>query len=258
MSDRMQRPLDQLPVLQAVSSNARWCNTICRIHGHAGEFLDNIWIMWHPAPPFYPNVITLADSPATTALIASIRNRIDSRIPDTWAVKDSFCTLDLSPLGFRPLFDATWIGRVPTRERPEVDLPHIRWQKLHRATELAVWEAAWRDAPSDTADAISPRLFLPPLLMDDTIAIIAAYHHDRIVAGAIAQHTDQVIGLSNVFVSSQHDAALRAGCIAAVMDLFPALPIVGYESGDDLAAFLALGFRELGPLRIWERARSSR
>jgi hypothetical protein len=27
-----------------------------------------------------------------------------------WAVNDSFQSLDLSPLGFEPLFDAEWVG----------------------------------------------------------------------------------------------------------------------------------------------------
>lgn len=253
----MRQSLNHMPVIQAVHNNAVWCDTICRSHGHAGRFLDSIWITAHPAPPFYPNAVTLAGSGATGAQLASIRSLIDAGLPGAWAVKDSFRTLDLTPLGFRPLFDATWIGRLSTLERPTADLPYLRWHRLQSATELAAWEAAWRGKPSATSDAPPARIFLPQLLTDDTIAIVAAYHDDRIIAGAIANQTDAVIGLSNVFVSQDDDAALRAGCIAAVMDLFPALPIVGYESGDDLAAFRALGFQELGPLRIWGRAPKS-
>jgi hypothetical protein len=253
----MQQSRNHVPVIQAVHNNAVWCDTICRTHGHAGEFLDGIWLTRHPAPPFYPNAVTLADSRATAAQLASIRSLIAAGLPGPWAVKDSFGTLDLTPLGFGPLFEATWVGRPSTLERSRADLPHLRWQKLHSATALAAWEAAWRGAPVDLADGIPPRIFLPPLLTDDTIAVVAAYHHDRIVAGAIANQTGEVIGLSNVFVSHPNDADVRAGCIAAVMDLFPPLPIVGYEAGDDLAAFLALGFQELGPLRIWGRARGA-
>ncbi len=257
VSERMRQSLNHVPVVQAIHNNAVWCDTICRTHGHAGEFLDGIWLTRHPAPPFYPNAVTLAGARATAAQLAAIRSLLAADLPGAWAVKDSWGTLDLTPLGFGPLFEATWIGRVGTLERPGVALPHLRWQKLHSATELGAWEAAWRGAPSDPSDARVPRIFLPQLLTDDTIAVIAAYHQDRIVAGAIANQTGEVIGLSNVFVAHPNAADVRAGCLAMVMDLFPALPIVGYESGDDLAAFLALGFQELGPLRIWGRATGS-
>jgi hypothetical protein len=37
----------------------------------------------------------------------------------------------------------------------------------------------------------------------------------------------------------------------AVHWLFPTLPVVGYERGDDLAAAVRHGFEPVGPLRIW-------
>jgi hypothetical protein len=124
----------------------------------------------------------------------------------------------------------------------------LRWSRIDSAAELAAWEVAWRGQPSDDPYA---RIFLPALLEDDSIAIVAAYRDQQIVAGAIANRTGQVGGLSNVFVATQDAQRLRAGCVAAAQECFPGLPLVGYESGADLAAFRALGFEELGPLRIW-------
>lgn len=60
-------------------------------------------------------------------------------------------------------------------------------------------------------------------------------------------------GISNIFVPPGDGERLRAGCVAAAQDAFPGLPLVGYESGQDLAAMRALGFEATGPLRVWLR-----
>jgi hypothetical protein len=41
-----------------------------------------------------------------------------------------------------------------------------------------------------------------------------------------------------------------------LIDLFPGLPIVGYESGAELALTQALGFEAVHPLRVWETVTS--
>ncbi|HEY0607737.1 MAG TPA: hypothetical protein VGD58_32785 [Herpetosiphonaceae bacterium] len=234
---------------QAVHNNAVWCDTICRTHGHAGEFVAGIWINRHAAPPFYPNAVTLAPDQADEQL-AAIRSLMAADVPGAWAVKDSFAALDLAPLGFRPLFDAAWLWRAGESAHVESQGADVRWSQIESAAELAAWEIAWRGEPSDDPYA---RIFLPALLEEDSIAILAAYRDQQIVAGAIANRTGQVVGLSNVFVPAQDAQQLRAGCVAAVQEHFLGLSLVGYESGADLAAFQALGFEELGPLRIWSR-----
>lgn len=230
-----------------VHNNAVWCDTICRAHGHAGEFLPGIWINRHAAPQFYPNAVTLAADPVDDQL-ATIRSLMAAGIPGAWAVKDSFAVLDLAPLGFRGLFEATWLWRSGEPLPVEAEPADLHWSQIDSATELAAWETAWRGEPADDPYA---RIFLPPLLEDESIVILAAYQDERIVAGAIANRTGQVVGLSNVFVPGQDAQRLRAGCVAAVQARFPGLPLVGYESGDELAAFRGLAFEALGPLRIW-------
>ena len=41
------------------------------------------------------------------------------------------------------------------------------------------------------------------------------------------------------------------GVLATIDDRFPALPVVGYEHGDDLTAAVRHGFEPIGALRIW-------
>jgi hypothetical protein len=62
--------------------------------------------------------------------------------------------------------------------------------------------------------------------------------------GAIANRTGPVVGVSNLFGDWRAAADSIAG-------RYPGLPLVGYESGDDLAAARRAGFTSTGPLRVW-------
>ena len=240
----------------AVHNNAVWCDTICRAHGTPGRFLEEIWINSQPSPPFYPNAVTLSGAEGIGMQLIAIRDLLETDLAGEWAVKDSFCTLDLAPLGFGPLFEAEWIWRSTAQPRPDGGIAGVGWTTIRHAPELAAWEAAWGGTPIGEAPTTT-RIFLPPLLEDEDIAVIAAYQDRRIVAGVIANRTGNVVGVSNLFVPEQDSERFRAGCIAAVIDAFPGLPLVGYESGHDLQAAQALGFDILGPLRIWARTQPS-
>jgi hypothetical protein len=83
-----------------------------------------------------------------------------------------------------------------------------------------------------------------------------------VIAGAVASRSDHVVGVSNVFaLDAGPDAAWRL-VLDAVHWLFPTLPVVGYERGDDLAAAVRHGFEPVGPLRIrlhgWRGFRAAR
>ncbi len=242
---------------QAVYNNAVWCDTVCRAHGRPGEFLEGIWINRHESSPFYPNAITLSDTTESAAQIAVIHELVQRGIPGEWGVKDSFDALDLAPLGFRPLFEATWLWRPATRLEPERGIDGVRWLRIKEASELARWERAWRGEPPDESNATHTRIFPPVLLTDDTIAVVAGYDQQRVVAGAIANRTGEVVGVSNLFVPPHDAARFRASCVATIHDIFPGLPLVGYNSGRDLDEMRALHFEELGPLRVWVRVHRS-
>lgn len=237
---------------RAVHNNAVWCDSVCRAYGSPGEFLDGIWINRGRTPRFYPNAVTLANDRGVAAQVEQIRTLSGAGIPGAWGVKDSFCALDLAPLGFQVLFEARWIWRPASLARPGGRPPGVSWKRIAGASELAEWERAWGGGAGDETDADAARVFLPSLLGDDDVAFVAAYRDRRIVAGAIANRTGDVVGISNMFVRDGDDVAVRAGCVAAVIDAFPDRPIAGYEMGDDLTAMGALGFDRLGPLRVWE------
>jgi len=235
---------------QAVHINALWCDAVCRAHGKPGLFTPDIWINRQTTPPYYPNAVTLT-ADGIAAQLKSIDELTQVGMAEEWAVKDSFCTLDLVPLGFRILFEAQWIYRPAGLPKPDADLTGVRWAKLAHAPDLAAWESAWRGEAANTTATSQASIFPPALLADREIAILAAYQGQQIVAGVIANRTDAVVGWSNVFLPDERTEAFRAGCVAAAMDVFPDLPLVGYEHGADLAAAQTLGFNQIGPLRIW-------
>jgi len=259
---------------QAARNNARWCDTVCRAHGLPGEFHAHLWLNRRPVPRYYPNAVTLSNTGGTSEQRAALQGLIAEGTLDNLAVKDSFCALDLAPLAFQFLFEATWLWRAPSRPEPISVMDGIQWAGVQEPSELARWETAWNGLPADEAAALparrghpcpphapmramtarSARIFPAALLDDEDLVFIAAYQGPHIVAGAIANRTEAVVGLSNVFVPPMEAARFWAGCVAAGLQAFPGLPLVGYERGEELIMARQLGFDDVGPLRVWVRA----
>lgn len=72
-------------------------------------------------------------------------------------------------------------------------------------------------------------------------------------AGAVANRSASLIGISNVFTARDDLDAAWAGALSAITRHSPGLPIVGYEQGTALAAAVRQGCTPIGPLRIWQR-----
>ena len=175
-------------------------------------------------------------------------------LPASAAVKDSFCRSELGSLAFRLLFEATWLWRAAGSAKPVAGLADCDWAIVRDAAELERWETAWNGAPAGEHDPPPERVFPPTLLADTSVVFIAAYQGQRIVAGAIANRTDDVVGLSNVFAPDGVAARFWPGCISAAMDVFPkATRWSATSAATHLAIAQALGFEALGPLRVWVR-----
>lgn len=243
----MTQPADTTLLLSAVRNNAVWCDAVCRSHGKPGAFEPHAWVSHTPTPPFYPNVVTLSGAEGVDAQFAAVAALATAGLARPWAVKDSFAALDLAPLGFRPLFDSTWIGRSARVQFPSDIASDVDWVTVRDAALLAAWEAAW----SGEAEPPKERVFRPALLDDPEVAVLAGVRDSRVIAGVVANRSDGVTGVSNLFVPD-NVPGLRAAALAAIAAVFPGTALVGYEHGDDLAAMLALGFTALGPLRVWE------
>jgi hypothetical protein len=142
-----------------IRNNAEWCDAVCRAHRKPGEFNTDIWLNRHRVPRFYPNVGTLVE-PCQRQLDL-IDELVAARVPPGWAVKDSFCMLDLASRGFEVLFMAEWIylpvsriGNITTSGKAR------RWEVVKSHDVLAEWESAWSRAAGDVSGG---RIFVPAL-----------------------------------------------------------------------------------------------
>jgi hypothetical protein len=229
--------------VRAARNNAEWCDLVCRAHGKPGEFHAGIWLNRNPVPRFYPNAGTLAEP--SVAQLDLIDELVAARLPSGWAVKDSFSMLELESRGFRTLFDAEWIYLPDSRI--EARTP-ARWEVVRGDLALAEWESAWSRSAGDASE---DKIFLPALLENKDVAVLAGFRDGQIVAGAIANRSDEVVGRSNFFAPASETVDHAAASIASIARVFPGLPIVGYEHGDDLRIAQSIGFESIGPLRIW-------
>jgi hypothetical protein len=215
----------------AARNNAEWCDLVCRGHGLTTQLDARLWVARRRSPPGYPDAVTLL--PDVT--IDEVLSGIDTS--DGCSVKDSFAALDLRPAGFRVLFEAEWIHGPPP---PDPALPET-WRLVGTPDELRVWAAAHGGGD----------VFVPQLLRDPRVAILAGHAGRTMVSGAIGSVGASVVGVSNVFTSAADPVELWRDAPRAIAYRFPGLPLVGYEAGTGLEAALRNGFAAVGPLRVW-------
>jgi hypothetical protein len=232
----------QLLVRAAARNNAEWCAVMCRSHGVASEFGEQAWAAPARTPLYYPDSVTLVPGADVAALVA----RIDTATPGA-SVKDSFADVELTEAGFHVLFDAQWIHRPASAPTIASDLA---WSVADSPDAQRAWALAW-DNGGGNAD-----LFRPGLLDDPSTFILAGRSPGgRVVAGAVASRSEQVVGVSNVFALKEGPDAAWPVVLDAVHQLFPTRPVVGYDHGDNLAAAVRHGFEPVGPLRVWIHSR---
>jgi len=229
------------------SNNAEWCDRVCRAHGVPGTFTPEIWFQPRVGPPYYSNAITLTRSGLAEQYIAIAQ--LEEALPQGFSVKDAFASLDLTKSGFHVLFDAEWVWLEPSpAARPENR--SSSWSQIQTEHELIRWEAAWAASGSPAASPV----FLPTLLADAPLAFFGAQRDGQVVAGCIANRSRaRVVGFSNFFAPDSGRERYRSEAVALVANFAKGNPLVGYDRGAELEGLQALGFRRVGPLRVWVR-----
>ena len=171
-------------------------------------------------PRFYPNAVTLSDGAADRAeQMSAIEILKSSNIPGRWAVKDSFNALDLGRRGFDVLLEASWIRNVMPLQGPPSDI---------------VWTRAAKDP-----------------IEDPNFAMFEGRRGFLLVAGGMLYRSDGVVGLSNVVADAADAPSVFRALAVLAARTFPMTPLVGYESGAELAAALDAGFEPGDPLKGW-------
>jgi hypothetical protein len=231
----------------AAHNNALWCDAVCRAHDRPGEFRETLWFTRLGAPRFYPDAVTIGGVEAAPAQTEAIAALVGSAQQRGWSVKDSFQSLDLKSVGFKPLFDAEWVAL--SGPLPDVDRTEYRAAIANSTAELIAWEQSWAGEEVNAAATSGPRLFLPRLLADKNVVFVSVQGDNGIVGGGILNRGAEVVGLSNLF-GSAIDVVWRS-LVATAGKIFPGLSLVGYERGDNLVAAHRAGFATVGLLRVW-------
>jgi hypothetical protein len=100
---------------------------------------------------------------------------------------------------------------------------------------------------------VAPPFFRPALLADGSIAVLARFERDNVVAGGVANRSATAIGQSNIFDQAEDlESAYLAGAKAA-QERWRPMPVVGYDSDGALEAASRAGFRQVGELAVWVR-----
>jgi hypothetical protein len=224
------------PLAQAaVANNASWCDAVAAAHGCRTRTDELAWTSATRPPALYPDAVTRSPAARPADLLA----RIDHG--DGCAVKDSYATLDLGHHGFHVLLQGSWITRSApvTRGRP------AGWVAVGSAAALEDWEAEWAGERTTTPT------FPPSLIAHPACRFLAEVRDGVVVAGAALHVSHGVVGISNLFTTSGDVLGTWAAVVAAASAF--GLPLVGWESGDDLDAARQAGFDACGPLRVWVR-----
>ena len=218
----------------AARSNAQWCDAVCRANALRPTFGRDLWSCAQRTPLFYPDAVTLREDIAPAAVLAAIDGATGA------SVKDSFAALDLSSDGFEVLFEAEWIAHTSATSAPR----EHRWRRVADAAALTAWRAVGTPAAAIVLE----------LLRASQVVLLVAEDDGGPTARAALDVSPEAVGISNVATRAQGLEAVWRDLVGECADRFPGLPIVGYETSDDVLAPLAGGFRRCGPLRVWLRS----
>jgi len=235
---------------QAAANNAAWCDAMLRSHGRATSTTPHLWQTSGKPPLYYPHAVTLGGQCHAKAQYADIARMTETtqRAGRRLAIKDSFTSLDLAPLGYEVLFSADWLClSAGTQVRPDTDVA-ATWQPVHSASDLQQWELAWHGAGQ------APGTFLLPLLAHHAVTILAGYRDGQIVAGCSLYRSESTVGYTNLFMPTDDPESWRKACIAEIARRHPDCPLIGYESDTDSMAMQEIGCRKIGSLQVWQSA----
>jgi hypothetical protein len=233
---------------RAAHNNALWCDAVSSAHGAPGEFRDALWLNRTGTPRGYPDVVTLAPAEAAVEQTEAVASLVQSTRRAGCTVKDSFRCLDLRPLGFTVLFDAEWILHEPVDGDAQANETALLWRTVESEADLTLWEKAWA---GDPATAATPEIFAASLVSHSDVSFLCAPADGIPLCGGILNEGAGVVGLSNVFHNGVDPETAWRELLREALTRFPRLPVVGYETGNELAVAQRIGFRSMGPLRVW-------
>jgi len=224
---------------------------ITKGHGKSGHFESGLWCNTNQVPLFYPNIITLDQKigEAQKDIIDTI-TRINPK--DNWAIKDSYAKLELEEDGFFELFESQWFYRSPELDLPKISAEKRQIVKIETETDLLLWEKAWSKHQPITP--VEASIFPKSLLSKPDVVILASIQGDEFISGLIANKTDDVIGISNLFGLSLFEHEKMVPLLGVIWESLGRKSFVGYESSEDIERAVEWGFEAIGALKVWMKS----
>lgn len=225
------RPDADPRAVMAAQNNADWYAMMWDIRG-LRYLRDAQGFQAIDPPPPYHSWVTAMHGVQISRMIAPLLDRPD------FGVKDASGQQDLSGLGLRKLFAASWLWHSP-----RAGVVTGGWDRITTPAALARWDMAWgNSSPSDQ------RQFPDEILAREDVALWGRRAVNGYDAGVIANLSEDCVGLSNLFGKKARPAAT-----ALCAGFGGGLPLVGYEWGDDLTEALASGWQITGDLAVWAK-----
>jgi hypothetical protein len=222
--------------LLAADASRRWYDTVFALHGGRPVVADGLWTCADP-PPWHSAAITL--TPGLALGLGLALGSVAGRLAEAHGggVADAFADLDLTPLGYHVLFEATWVHRPAPQAEPP---PDPGWARVETSRDLAEWSRR-HDYDGVFTDAV---------LGHPDLAVLAHREPGTVDldGGVVLHRTPSAVGVSNLWGAPGWDE-VRA--LAAARH--PGLALVGYEHGADLEGALAAGWSGVGTHRVWVR-----
>jgi hypothetical protein len=189
------------------------------------------WAVAERSPGGYPDAVTLSREAEAAAVLKRVEDGSGC------SIKDSFAVLDLGPSGFHVLFEATWIQR-----------PAAGAGSAARSTGAACRRRRTSNSGPRVTDSMSSFL---RCWRATIFGFYGAGSADG--AGFALNRSSGVVGVSNVFAGSADLITVWSDLVVVAARTYPRFDLVGYELGADLQAGLAVGFVDIGQLRVWMR-----
>ena len=235
----------------AVLNNVHWYEAVFAAHELGFERTGLAWFSHDTPPPYHSNLVVLSKGATQSQVEELVRQVSASAGSRGWSMKDSYANLDLAPLGFSELFEATWIWSDPVDTGVGNSTAGLTWSRMTSPRDLAEWEAAWAgDSKNQFASEVR-RQFPDQMLLDHRYAFLAGKAQGKIVAGGILNQSPGAVGVSNTFADHGHIEDLWRSLVQHAGSEFPGIPLVGYERGTELQLAQTAGFQSIGALRVW-------
>jgi hypothetical protein len=181
---------------------------------------------------------------------------VESVADSPGTVCDSWCALDLSPVGFRMWQSEPWFYRAPGPLPEEEVRAELELVRVITPAEVEELEAvSVRGFENETATVERGTIHPPSVLEDPRMVLWLGRVNGDAVGAAMSYRTDEAVGVFGVTtIASARRRGYATALTRAAMLTDTGLPSILAPSREAERLYERLGYRRVGELRKWVRA----